>query len=119
MASCGDDASPGDADAHADESTNCGLEANCMDTVELEEGLKVDGRDGVFSVEVVSHEPLTPEDNEFVLRVFDADGADVTDATLTVESPARICCVAVVSSGLVENASAGEYRLEASSIALG
>jgi hypothetical protein len=30
------------------------------------------------------------------------------DATLTVESPARICCEAVVSSGLVEKASTGE-----------
>jgi hypothetical protein len=41
------------------------------------------------------------------------------EATATVVSPTRICCEAVVSSGLVENASTGEYRLDGPSMAFG
>src|SRR5512135_3403644 len=41
------------------------------------------------------------------------------DATLIVESPARTGLAVVVSRGLPENASTGEYRLAALSIAPG
>ena len=39
--------------------------------------------------------------------------------TLIVESPAPIATVALVSSGLVENASAGEYSVDGPSIETG
>src|ERR1035437_2168271 len=43
----------------------------------------------------------------------------IVEATLIVESPAPMAPVAVVSSGLVENASTGEYRVEGASKAVG
>src|ERR1019366_9415061 len=43
----------------------------------------------------------------------------MVEGTLMVESPAPMAPVAVVSSGLVENASTGEYRVEAASRAVG
>lgn len=82
---CGDStSSASDADGDTMEAVPCGLAANCKDAVDLD-GLKVAGKDGAFSVEVVSHKPLTVADNEFVLRIVDADGNAVTDATLTVD----------------------------------
>src|ERR1035441_5534474 len=43
----------------------------------------------------------------------------MVEGTLMVESPAPMAPLAVVSRGLVENASTGEYRVEAASKAVG
>lgn len=68
-------------------STNggCGLQENCTDTVELEEGLRAESEDGAFTVEVTSHRPLAVSGNEIAIAIENADGDPVTDADLDVD----------------------------------
>jgi hypothetical protein len=58
----------------------CGLQENCTDTVDLAVGLRAEGEDSVFTVEVVSFDPLSVEDNEIIVAIETADGDPVTDA---------------------------------------
>lgn len=81
---CGDDhlhseADGGDSHSH----DSCGLVENCKDTVELTEGLTVTSKQGSFVVKVLEHEPLSIEDNSFVLGIEDDSGAEVKDADVT------------------------------------
>jgi hypothetical protein len=69
---------------------SCGLQENCMDTVELAADLEVEGADGNFSVKVVSHNDLSVDMNEWTVQILDADGnavdgADVTASTWSVD----------------------------------
>jgi hypothetical protein len=87
---CGDD-DTGDEDMCVEESDHthgpggCGLQENCTDTVDLEEGLRVESEDGAFTVEVLSHEPLSVEDNDIVIAIENADGDRIDDAELDVD----------------------------------
>jgi hypothetical protein len=63
----------------------CGLQENCTDTVDLAEGLRAEGEDGVFTVEVVSHDPLSIEDNEIIVAIENANGDPVTDAEVSAD----------------------------------
>jgi hypothetical protein len=64
---------------------SCGLQSNCTDTVDLEEGLRVESEDGAFTVEVIAHEPLAVSGNEITISIENADGDPVTDAELDVD----------------------------------
>ena len=91
MSGCEDDAhddSDGQVDehAHADAGNGgCGDVANCEGTVDLEEGLAIEGKDGKFTLTVDSHNTLAPEDNEWGVTLTDATGDAVGNATLTVD----------------------------------
>jgi hypothetical protein len=76
----GDDACEEEDHSH----DTCGLQANCTDTVELEEGLSVESEDGKFTVAVLSREPLSVEENLIAVAIENADGDRVTDAELEV-----------------------------------
>jgi YtkA-like protein len=78
----GDDHDHGDHDHGAD---GCGNQANCDDTVELADGLRVPSENDEFTVEIVSHTPLSVADNEWTIAIEDADGNAVTDAELSVD----------------------------------
>jgi hypothetical protein len=88
LAGCDD--SNDDCDEEGDEGHThgpggCGLQENCTDTVDLAEGLRAEGEDGVFTVEVVSHDPLAIEDNEIIVAIENADGDPVTDAEVEAD----------------------------------
>lgn len=87
-----DDHGHDDSDAHVDEHTHadggnggCGDVHNCMGTVDLEEGLAIEGKDGEFTLTVDSHSTLAPEDNEWGVALTDSAGNAVGNATLTVD----------------------------------
>jgi len=79
---CKDDESDGDHD-HGE--NGCGRQENCDDAVELADGLRVASENDEFTVEVVSHTPLSITDNEWTIAIEDADGNQVTDAELAVD----------------------------------
>ena len=60
--------------------------ANCEDTVDLEEGLAIEGKGGKFTLTVDTHTTLAPEDNEWGVTLTDAAGDPVGDAALTVST---------------------------------
>lgn len=63
----------------------CGLQANCTDTVDLADGLRVESEGSAFTVEVISHVPLAPTGNEIAIAIENADGEPVADADLDVD----------------------------------
>lgn len=84
---CGDDAATpadGDADQHTGEGA-CGNVDNCIDTVDLEEGLAVEGEEGNFTLTVNAHSALAPEDNVWGVTLTGASGDPVANAKLTVD----------------------------------
>jgi hypothetical protein len=84
---CGDDDAE-DACGEEEEGhshATCGLQENCTDAVELEEGLRVESEDDKFTVEVLSHEPLSQTENRIVVAIENAAGDRVTDAELDVD----------------------------------
>lgn len=81
-----------DVDAHVDEHAHadggnggCGDVANCEGTVDLEEGLAIEGKHGKFTLTVDSHNTLAPEDNQWGVTLTDSAGDAVGNATLTVD----------------------------------
>jgi hypothetical protein len=90
-AGCGDDHGHGAAggggtgdDHHAGDNA-CGKVENCMDTVDLEEGLSVDGENGLFTLTIDGHNTLAPKDNEWMVTLSDAAGDPAANVTLTVD----------------------------------
>lgn len=90
LSGCGDDHHEDDrhqedgGDHHAGPGA-CGTIDNCRDTVELDEGLAVAGEDAEFTLTVVTHNALSPDDNEWTVELTDATGDPVADAELTVD----------------------------------
>lgn len=84
------DGGTGDGDHASSPHDSCGLQENCMDTVELATDLEVEGADGNFSVKIVAHNDLSVSMNEWTVQVLDAagnavEGADVTASTWSVD----------------------------------
>jgi hypothetical protein len=63
----------------------CGLIENCVDTLELQEGLEVEGNDGNFSLHVHMHTDLAPSGNEWMIMIENADGDPVANADITAD----------------------------------
>jgi hypothetical protein len=86
---CGDDGHshdhPGDDHVHGE--GGCGEVANCAEagTVELEAGLRVESRNGRFTVEVVAVEELSVLGSAYTVTIEDEDGNPVEDAQLSVD----------------------------------
>lgn len=70
----------GDHDDH--DHNTCGLVKNCMGTVDLAKGLSVQSDNKKFTVEVVSASQLMVDGTDFVVKVSDASGTAVKDATI-------------------------------------
>ncbi len=87
----GDHADHAGGDGGGDGGVGCGLQENCIDTVELAEGLEAEGEDGVFSVRLLEHNTLAPMGNEWLVEILDADGNRVQDATV-IEDVLSVDC---------------------------
>lgn len=117
LAACGDDHHHGDdghgGDGHAHGSDGgCGDVANCMDTLDLEQGLRVESEDGIFTVEVLSNTPLSVMDNAWTIAIEGDDGDPVTDAELSVDVFSDDCMHGGPMPALDVSATAdGEYEL--------
>ena len=82
-----DDAASSDNDAATDESAHmCGDQANCMNTVDLADGLKGESGAGVFMAKIMSQNGLNVDGNEWMVMVSDASGTAVEGATVSVQT---------------------------------
>lgn len=94
LLACGDDHASHDHDhgshMHGGDA-GCGDVDNCMDTLELADGLRVESESGTFTVEVLSHAPLSVEDNDWTIAIEDESGDPVTDAELLVDVFSEDC----------------------------
>lgn len=87
-----DDHAHDDSDAHANEhghadggNGGCGDVANCEGTIDLEEGLTIEGKNGKFTLTVDSHNTLAPRDNEWAVALTDSAGDPAGNVKLTVD----------------------------------
>jgi len=85
LAGCSDDHD------HDDGHPACGDTANCVDTVDLADGVEGTSADGVFMATITSQNGLNVDENEWMVRLTDADGDAVEGATVMVQTLSVDC----------------------------